>query len=51
MGVVLAASQEVSKLDKLEERQLEEYKKDAAKEEELFISELVSSDSIRKQIS
>lgn len=51
MDVVLRASQEVSKLDKLEERQLEEYKKGVAKEEELFIEELVSSKSVREQLA
>ena len=51
MTVVVSASQEVSKLDKLEEKQLEEYQKDVAKAEEALIDEFVSSDSIRKQIS
>lgn len=51
MNVVLAASQEVSKLEKLEERQREDYRKGAAKEQELFIEELISSKSIRQQIS
>lgn len=37
--VVIAASQELSGLNKLEEKQLEEYNKEAAKEFELQISE------------
>lgn len=51
MEQVILASQEVSKLEKLEDRQLEEYNKEAAKAEEKFIDELVSSESIRKMIS
>lgn len=45
--VVVAASQEVSGLDKLEEKQLEQYQKEVAKENELVISEFVSSSIIR----
>ena len=48
MEKVVAASKEVSKLDKLEEKQYEEYQKTVAKTEELFIDEFVSSDLIRK---
>ena len=47
---VVAASKEVSKLDKLEEKQLEEYQKTVAKGEEIFIDEFVSSDIIRRDV-
>ena len=46
---VVAASQEVSSLDKLEERQREEYQLQAAKEGEKTISEFVSSRLIRER--
>ena len=45
---VVAASKEVSKLDKLEGKQFEQYQKEVAKAEEIFIDEFISSDSIRK---
>lgn len=48
--VVVAASQEISGLNKLEEKQLEEYRYQQAKETELQISELVSSKYIREQM-
>lgn len=41
--VVVAASQEVSGLDKLKEKQLEEYNQMVAKSDELIISEFISS--------
>lgn len=43
LQVVVAATQEVSKLEKLEDKQLEEYNHLAQKEEELFIEEFVSN--------
>lgn len=43
IDVVVQASQEVSKLDKLREKQLEEYKKAVAAAEELEIEEFISS--------
>lgn len=45
---VVLATQEVRKLEKLEEQQLEEYKAAAAKEDELFIEEFVSNADWRK---
>lgn len=42
---VVVANQEVSKLDKLEQRQLEEYREKEKKEEEAFIEEFVSNTS------
>lgn len=43
IDVVVEASQEVSKLDKLREKQLEEYNKAVAAAEELVIEEFVSA--------
>lgn len=51
LKVVIAVSQEVSGLDKLQEKQLEEYNYDLAKSEELFISELVASNIIRENLA
>jgi len=51
MGVVVLASQEVSKLDKLEEKQREDYNMEVRKAEANEIEEFVSSDTIRKMIS
>lgn len=48
LKVVLNATQEVNSLDKLESRQLEEYKKQETKENELFIEEFVSHTSYRR---
>jgi flagellar FliJ protein len=48
LGVVIAATQEVSTLEKLEERQLEEYRKAAQHEDELFIEEFVQNADFRK---
>lgn len=42
LKVVIGATQEVDSLEKLESKQLEEYKKQEAKENELFIEEFVS---------
>ena len=47
--VVVQATQEVSKLDKLQDKQLEEYKKMVMKAEELEIEEFVSSRRIVTQ--
>ena len=47
LKVVIAATQEVGTLEKLEERQLEEYKAAELKEEELFIEEFVSNQRAR----
>ena len=43
LGVVIEATKEVSSLEKLQEKQLEDYTKAFQKEEELFISEYVSN--------
>lgn len=48
LGVVVEATKDVRTLEKLEEKQLEEYKAAAAKENEQFIEEFVSGQSIRK---
>ena len=47
MKVVLAANQEVSKLDKLEERQLEEYRHQVNKAEEDRVDEFVAQSLCR----
>lgn len=48
LAVVVTASQEVSGLDRLEEKQREEYDQAVLKEDALLISELVSSKHIRE---
>lgn len=48
LQVVIEATKEVNTLDKLEERQLEEHKYAEMKEQELFIEEFVSGQSVRK---
>ena len=48
LGVVVEATKDVRTLEKLEEKQLEEYKAAAVKENEQFIEEFVSGQSIRK---
>ena len=48
LEAVVQATQEVSKLDKLEEHQLEEYRAAEQKETELFIEEFVSNSDWRK---
>ena len=48
LNVVIEATKEVSKLEKLEEHQLEEYKAAEQKENELFIEEFVSNSDWRK---
>lgn len=45
LQVVVEATQEVSKLEKLEEKQLEDYRYQEQKEDELFIEEFVSNSS------
>lgn len=47
LGVVVEASKEVSSLEKLEEKQLEDYRFKAAKAEEQFISEYVMNSTYR----
>lgn len=47
LAVVISATQEVSTLEKLEEKQLEEYTAAAQKEEEKFIEEFVNNASYR----
>lgn len=47
LGVVVEATKEVRKLEKLEEKQLEEYNTAAGKENELFIEEFVSGQTVR----
>ena len=48
LQVVLDATMEVSKLERLEEHQIEEYKAAEQKENELFIEEFVSNADWRK---
>lgn len=47
LGVVVEATKEVSSLEKLEDKQLEEYNFQAAKAEERFIEEYVNNASYR----
>lgn len=47
LGVVVEATKDVKTLEKLEEKQLEEYNKAVGKENEQFIEEFVSGQSIR----
>lgn len=49
LRVVVAASQEVTSLDKLEDRQREEYRLEEGKEREKILSEFVSSQVIRSR--
>ena len=48
LGVVVEATKDVRTLEKLEEKQLEDYKAAVVKENEQFIEEFVSGQSIRK---
>ena len=48
LEVVIEATKEVSKLEKLEEHQLDDYKAAAQKETEMFIEEFVSNADWRK---
>jgi flagellar FliJ protein len=50
LQVVIEATKEVSTLEKLEERQLEEHRYAEMKEEELFIEEFVSGERFRRQM-
>ena len=47
LGVVVEATKDVKTLEKLEEKQLEEYKALETKENEQFIEEFVSNASVR----
>lgn len=47
LGVVVEATKDVKTLEKLEEKQLEEYKISAGKENEQFIEEFVSGQTVR----
>lgn len=47
LQIVISATKEVNTLDKLEQKQLEEYKKAETKENELFIEEFVSHTNLR----
>lgn len=51
LEVVIVAVKEVSTLEKLEEHQREEYDKLVQKEEELYIEEYITSETVRKKIS
>ncbi len=48
LTVVVEATKDVKTLEKLEEKQLEEYKEKEGKENELFIEEFVNGDMVRK---
>lgn len=48
LGVVVEATKDVRTLEKLEEKQLEDYKAAVTKENEQFIEEFVSGQSIRQ---
>jgi flagellar FliJ protein len=50
LQVVVEATKEVSTLEKLEERQLEEHRYAEMKEEELFIEEFISGERFRRQM-
>ena len=50
LSVVVEATKDVKTLEKLEEKQLEEYKHYAGKENEQFIEEFVSGQTVRKAI-
>lgn len=49
LSVVIEATKEVSSLEKLEDKQLEEYNFKAAKAEEQFISEYVTNSAYRSE--
>lgn len=51
LAVVVDATKDVKTLEKLEEKQLEEYKAAEGKENELFIEEFVSGGAVRKAIA
>lgn len=50
LAVVVERTQEVSGLEKLRDKQLEEYNESVMKEEQLTVMELVSSKYIREQV-
>lgn len=47
LGIVVEATKDVKTLEKLEEKQLEEYNHQAGKENEQFIEEFVSGQTVR----
>lgn len=51
LSVVVDATKDVKTLEKLEEKQLEEYKAAEGKENELFIEEFVSGGAVRRAIA
>lgn len=51
LAVVVDATKDVKTLEKLEEKQLEEYKAAEGKENELFIEEFVSGGAVRRAIA
>ena len=51
LGVVVEATKDVRTLEKLEEKQLEEYNAQLGKENEQFIEEFVSGQTVRASIS
>lgn len=51
LSVVVEATKEVKKLEKLEEKQLEEYNLAAGKENERFIEEFVGTQSVRANLA
>ena len=51
LSVVVDATKDVRTLEKLEEKQLEEYKAAEGKENELFIEEFVSGGAVRSAIA
>ena len=51
LGVVVEATKDVRTLEKLEEKQLEEYNAQVGKENEQFIEEFVSGQTVRASIS
>jgi len=51
LQVVVEATKEVNTLEKLEERQFEEYRYEESKREEQFIEEFVSNQRVREQFA
>lgn len=49
LEIVIEATKEISSIEKLKEKQLDEYKKKDQKEQELFIEEFVSNASFYKK--
>ena len=50
-SIVTEASKEVKKLEKLKEKQLEEYRHDEAKEQQDLITEHVAGEFVRNGVS